>query len=518
RVGCQKSNANFDDLVRIVSHVNGRSDFFETNIYTGKFYQEHQDASFFHVNHINIDDMLLLEFEDMSFALPMVEDFEITLPLPDYPLELETDGLSMPPTSANSDHDLYLNLFFSIFCVQVPLFHVPTWIMADKPIFLVRAMQAAGALFAQTEAAYTFIDEVLSSSQDSISLELEKLSDEPRDQNRFLLTVILLQTISLYHLKAERAMSSNMYHEILVTMIRRQDIIARVNSWMINLSEVTMDNLDSTWREWARCETIKRAIFLTFLHDCSLCMYFGFKPSFHPSELDLCLPCDDSLWKAPNSTEWYIACQFQSNHDGRKFGFPMQRALSNLGETHLPRRMAVSFNPFSHHILIHTILRNLFAPYSVTCAGPSNLTAPVTEFAMLSLSQQDNPLAIQLALNNWLQGWLEIQESTFEEANTASPFAQDALSFYWLAQMSLLGLQHGSLADFRLVMTTDVKEAVEGRIRTLKSWLDRIRSLLKTGNGASMPASLWEELTIMQTKDFKIDLKYFSGDLDMPDF
>ncbi|KAG6848000.1 hypothetical protein H0H93_004257 [Arthromyces matolae] len=441
----------------------------------------------------------------------MVDDMEITLPLPDHTLELET-----PLNSANPDHDLYLYLFFSIFCVQVPLFHVPTWIMDDKPISLVRAMQAGGALFARTEAASTFIDDVLSSDQDSIFIEF---SNEPREQNRLLLTLILLQTIGLYHLKAERAMSSNIYHGILVGMIRRQGIIARVNSWMMHLSDVTMDNLESAWREWARCETIKRAILLTFLHDCSLCMYFGLKPFFHPSELDLCLPCDDALWKAKDSLQWYIACQFPSNHDRRTFGFPMQIALSDLGETRLPRRMPVLLNPFSHHILIHAILRNLFAPYSVmTTAGPSNVSDPGTEFAALSLRQQDNPLAIQLALNNWLQGWLEIQESTLEEGNTASPFAEDPLSFYWLAQMSLLGLQNGILADFRQFITADVKEAVEGRFRMLKSWLDRISSLLKTGNGASMPASLWEELTTMRTKYWEMDMTEFSVNLDVPDF
>ncbi|KAG6819467.1 hypothetical protein H0H93_011567 [Arthromyces matolae] len=491
-----------------------KTDFFETNISTVEHNREPKNRSWFEdVNAINADEMLfeLFGLVDTSpgpgdnnyrsididtpptFAvdfgpLPMVEDLEITLPLPllHHTLELEAADLSTSP--AKPDHDLYF-----------PLFHVPTWIMGDKPISLVRAMQAGGALFARTDAASTFIEDVLSSSQHSIPFEFATLSDEPRDQNRFLLTVILLQTIALFHLKAERAMSSNIYHEILITMIRRQGIIPRINSWII--SEMNMDNLESAWKEWANCEMIKRAVLLSFLHDCSLSMYFGFKPSFHPSELDLCLPCDDSVWQAPDAAQWYILCQLHSIHDDNTLGFPMQRALSVLGETRLPRRMAVLFNPLSSLILIHAILRNLFAPYSaMTSAGPANISTLDTEFAALGSCKQENPLAIQLALNNWLQGCVEIPESTLDEASKESDLAEDALSFYWLAQLSLLGLQNGTLADFRQVMTVDVKEAVGGRFRLLKLWLDRIKSLLKSGNGASVPSDLWEELSAMGTK------------------
>ncbi|KAF5377902.1 hypothetical protein D9615_006798 [Tricholomella constricta] len=396
------------------------------------------------------------------------------------------------PTPADLDH--YLSLFFSAFCTQIPIVHPATWNMDDKPFILVRAMQACGALFVKTSTATTFIDDTLSSTRDTLIMEFAKISTDPREQNHLILTVVLLQTIGLFHQKADQRISSNVYHGMLVMMIRRTGLIPRVGAWTPpDLTDA--HSMDTVWREWANYEMIKRVLFLSYLHDCCHCMYFSLSPSFQPSELDLCLPCDDALWAASDARAWHAVSQAPSPYgtgSSRISGFPMKRALAVLGETRLST-VSLSLNPFAHFILIHTILRNLYASHAENPAADPSSTriggggggdeaAPVEE--------HDNAFAIQYALHNWLQTWLNSPESVqVEESREEPPFIRNALPFYWLAQVSLLAIQDGS-AMFG-GQSSDVK--AEGRFRLMKEWLDHIRTFLRSGNQVP-PTHLWDEL------------------------
>ncbi|GLB38794.1 putative zinc finger, C2H2 type [Lyophyllum shimeji] len=406
---------------------------------------------------------------------------------------------SQGPTSAELDH--YLTLFFSAFCTQIPLVHAATWSMDDKPFLLMRAMQACGALFVKNDTATAFIDDTLASMRDALVQEFTKISTDPREQNHLILTVVLLQTIGLFHQKADQRISSNVYHGMLVMMIRRTGLIPRVGAWTPpDLNDPL--TLDAAWREWANYETIKRVLFLSYLHDCCHCMYFSLSPSFQPAELDLCLPCDDALWSACDAMEWCGVSQAPSPYgtgNPRILGFPMKQALAVLGETRLST-VSITLNPFAHFILIHTILRNLYASYA---ENPSPDLSPtrIAGGEAVPGEEHDNAFAIQYALHNWLQMWLNSPESMqVEESVDEPPFIRNALPFYWLAQVSLLAIQDGSAVFGG--KSSDAK--AEGRFRLMKEWLDHIRTFLRTGN--QIPTHLWDEL-------MKIRSQMSSGDV-----
>jgi hypothetical protein len=103
-------------------------------------------------------------------------------------------------------------MFFSKFCNQVPLVHPATWKMEDKPSVLCKP---GGALFVKTPAAAAFIDETLATR------DYTDASNPLRQKQRILetrttCTVVLLQTIGLFHQKADQRISSNVYHDMLV--------------------------------------------------------------------------------------------------------------------------------------------------------------------------------------------------------------------------------------------------------------------------------------------------------------
>ncbi|RDB14606.1 Zinc finger protein klf1 [Hypsizygus marmoreus] len=400
---------------------------------------------------------------------------------------------SQGPTTA--DFNLYLSLFFSTFCTQVPIVHPATWKMEDKPLILVRAMQACGALFVKTPTAVAFVDETLSSTRDALIQEFAKTSSDPREQNHLILTVVLLQTIGLFHQKADQRISSNVYHGMLVMMIRRTGFITRVGAWTPpDLDDA--QSLDSAWREWANYETIKRVLFLAYIHDCCHCMYFSIPPSFQPAEMDMCLPCDNALWDAADAREWYGLVQAPSPYgtgSSRISGFSMKRALGVLNETRFST-VSVSLNPFAHFILIHTILRNLYASHAESPTPDSIPTRTATDEALPG-EERDNAFAIQYSLHNWLQMWLNSPESMqVEKSREEPPFICNALPYYWLAQVSLLAIQDGTA----IFGGKSSDASTEGRFRLMKKWLDHIRTFLRSGN--QIPTHLWDELMKIRTQ------------------
>ncbi|KAG6868297.1 hypothetical protein C0993_005373 [Termitomyces sp. T159_Od127] len=145
--------------------------------FAGDFFPDIGDSTFaedhgFHHTHGSdeqaTDFDILLSPENIVDASPRTSAYQ-TLCM-ETPFSLFTDPTVQPSSSA--DLDLYLSLFFSAFCKQVPLVHAPTWTMEDKPLLLVRAMQACGALFVQNTASVAFIDEILSSSRDVLVSEI----------------------------------------------------------------------------------------------------------------------------------------------------------------------------------------------------------------------------------------------------------------------------------------------------------------------------------------------------------
>lgn len=206
-------------------------------------------------------------------------------------------------------------------------------------------------------------------------------------------------------------------------------------------------------------------------------------PSFQPSEFDINLPCDDGLWTAGSAAQWLQAVKTPSHYGvglARLSGFSMQRALAILAELQ-SSAIPPTLNPFAHFILIHTILRNLYA---------SNIRNP-SDTPSTTLSDNDSKestFSTQYALHSWLQMWMSSPDAMrYENNREEPPFVYNALPFYWLAQVSLMALQDDIGVDLKPL---DRKN--ESRYRLMREWLDRIRSHLR--NGTQIPTQLWDEL------------------------
>jgi hypothetical protein len=230
---------------------------------------------------------------------------------------------------------------------------------------------------------------------------------------------------------------------------------------------------------------------LSLVHDCCHLIYFGIPALFSSSEFDLNLPVDCDLWSAATPEVWFNA-QHQPSVYGwpelRMYGYPLQKALQALSDSRkldaLTQRARI--NPLAHWILIHAVLRSLFA------LAPDVPHQDRAGFYLgwsggMGASTDDETLRVQYVLHNWLESWLRTPESAEWRDGRELAFMCDALPFYWLGQVSLLALQErvppfvpGARAD------------TDGRFRLVKHWLRRIRGFLR--DGAHEPTVLWNEV------------------------
>lgn len=396
----------------------------------------------------------------------------------------DSSGMAGPHEPTAEDLEHYLYLFFSAFSTQMPIIHPSTWSPEGKPQILIRAMQACGALFVKTKTASNFINNTLVATRDTLILEFSNGGSDLNQQINIIVAAVLLQTIGLFHQKSDQRVSSNVYHGMLVMMIRRIGLINRIASWTPpDLSDA--NGLEKGWRDWAQYEMVKRALLVSYLHDCCHCLYFSMAPSFQPTEIDINLPCDDGLWTASSAAQWLQTAKSPSQYGhglARLTGFKMQRALAILSEPQ-PTTTPPALNPFAHFILIHTILRNLYASHAKDQADAPSITGSPHDSNV-----KGTTFSTQYALHTWLQMWMSSPDAIrYDNSREEPPFVYNALPFYWLAQVSLMALQDDVGVDLKPM---DRKN--ESRYRLMKEWLDRIKSHLR--NGTQIPTQLWDEL------------------------
>ncbi|TEB40271.1 hypothetical protein FA13DRAFT_1784850 [Coprinellus micaceus] len=228
-----------------------------------------------------------------------------------------------------------VNTFFTMFSTHIPLIHRPTWTMEDKHPMLVSAMQACGAIFLKTQVSLAFVQRTLDHLGDSLIAEFSKPNATLKDRFSLIMAVVLLQSWNLLSRQPDRMGTSRLFHGVVVTMIRRIGLIRLLSTW----TPPDLSNhytLDTAWREWARFETLKRVVFFAYIQDCSNCAYFSTMPIFHPSEIEISLPCDDNLWAAQNVREWYQMLQTPSPYAAPRDAAAHQPLLPPGSHPHHP--------------------------------------------------------------------------------------------------------------------------------------------------------------------------------------
>ncbi|KAJ7209576.1 hypothetical protein GGX14DRAFT_520924 [Mycena pura] len=416
----------------------------------------------------------------------------------------------------------YVYLFFNAFLMQMPIIHSATFkfegdrflpffhsktIYLDKPPYLIKAMKACGALFVKTRAAANYITDCLAAAREGLAQAFAKTSMEPVEQVHLVITVVLLQTIGLFHQKTDERTISQSYHAMLVFMIRRAGLISKNSSWV-----PTAAPGEVMWRAWAFYEMTKRrveliqvwALILSYLHDCCQSIFFGLPSSYMASEITLRLPCDEELWRAGSAEEWLSLLQISAARQSSQTcltGYSVGATLSSMMDMSLQFIPVPTLSPFSHFILIHAILGNLFAAFSAT----------INQATSSSVEDEEMPnrtiMAAQYALHNWLHSWSSSRATSQQQTMDEPTLVENVLPFYWLGQVAILAHQEG-FPPFNYTENT----TGEIRFKMVKRWLKRIRTFLAEGDGES--TLFWDELMKIRLQTWQLEYETDGGSDD----
>jgi Fungal specific transcription factor domain len=257
------------------------------------------------------------------------------------------------------------------------------------------------------------------------------------------------------------------------------------------------------WAVWVNQEMRMRVLYLVFLYNSALVLYFNCEPNFNPSEIKLPLPCDDAGWDSTTSEQCASALGIH--------GPERQRTLNRSGSLRVKQlnmhlaiealySPTIMFQPrttnvFSKFILVHSLHIHIWQLQRQLSSGtPTFFDMPTSP---LVLSPQDDGLfcgaasghgspaessvsgtprgsathpvdlvySIKHALVKWKNTWdqdLQLQYPPSHDPGATQRrqgFCRDGVHFYWLGRAFL---QTNRIGDWQLPAETRFKQVISG--------------------------------------------------------
>ncbi|KAI0776734.1 fungal-specific transcription factor domain-containing protein [Trametes elegans] len=431
---------------------------------------------------------------DPPFSLTEFENFLNAVPMSLTPAP--SPEPSGQPTAAELND--YMIHFLTTFSYHMPLLHIPTLFLEECCPILITAMRACGAMYAHTPAAEKFIESVLATTRDEIIAELSSNTKNYDEVVQLTMASGLVQTIGLFHRDSEQRAKSNVYHGVIVMMLRMNGFVDQTRDWeykTIDFSDPAA--VERAWRDWIKHESAKRSIWICYSHDCCHSIFFNHLPTLQTEFFTLGLPSEDGLWSAKSATEWATLLQTPSAYgpvETRLCGLHLKAVYfyvtsDNPKPGRSPRPFSIS--PFAHFVLIQATMRHLFEKYLRDRLPPAGSEAGGAASPALRPHVVDKARTyhIQILLHYWLQSWLSSPETPRDVPAGQRRFYFDPLPFYWITQVGLVAYQEG-LPPFEpegaYVTSHDAKFVL------LKKWERHIRAFLAGGERA--PTRFWDEV------------------------
>ena len=433
---------------------------------------------------------------------------------------------------------------FSNFQAHWPVIHIPSFNPFEAYSGLLLAMICIGAVYSdrmdllQVRALMAQVKYAVDRSS-HVSQLLETAVDVPitvnlEDQQILeqLQALTLLQNLSIWHgdpMQRQRARTEFGKFAALSRKLRLlQPLGSESSSYSIlhqpapMFDQVSSDQFCSTnwdWTSWVQQEKRSRLMFIYFLIDVALVVYFNSQPLYDPMEIQIPLPADDEVWEAKTAQECASALGLNGsraqsiNRTGslRRKQPEMHQAMSALLHPTYefqPR----STNAYSKFILVHglhvqiwNVQRQLSQGNSLYGFNDFGYSSNGTSTPMLHTdwihrvddsgrtsttnsgqatptdsSGAQSPGTHQMlkstthALQKWKQVWDEDMALQYPPSVVPARrvgFCRDGIHFYWLARLFL-----------RNARAADWHAPPDARFVQVMSSLKRVRSWVASEN------------------------------------
>ncbi|THW09964.1 hypothetical protein D6C86_05798, partial [Aureobasidium pullulans] len=216
--------------------------------------------------------------------------------------------------------EICLDHYFRRFHPMAPFIHVPTFDASNTPLPLLYAMCMLGLSALESSNGGNFISNAFTILLRKVHNDLALNAITPSAPHaRLAIFAAGFLTLCLAALSGDKdrlAQSQTLYAALIATAQRQGVFSVEELDVEDTIAEVNDEN--SRWLTWARIESAKRLVVALLTTDWWFSANSSVSPAIRPETLQLCLPCDDVLFRAESTARWT-----QLQQMGKRISMPM---------------------------------------------------------------------------------------------------------------------------------------------------------------------------------------------------
>jgi len=402
-----------------------------------------------------------------------------------------------------------------------PMIHMPTFNPINADHGLVLAMICVGAIYSDRLALkeVSWLMRLVKTSVYRSSHIYRLISEDSKEflnidsASSSLLeevqALVLIQTLFIWHGSQMQRQKGRDEFWVLVQIARQLDLLHPISSGHGNFSvlhqagplEGTEVNT-WTWTAWVEQEKRARTMYLIWLIDAAITIFFNVQPRFDAYEVKLPLPADDDAWEAKSQQDCASALGLRGeaaqvkNTTGSKRAkqIGMCEALHLLHHgADFPQRAT---NVYSKFILVHAIHVQIYnVQYQILSLNSqssyggftsSGATTPQSTEGTRSngnsgrgtpvegvnnqYSQAHQKLRLTVsALEVWKRIWDADMQVQYSPSQQRVGFCRDGIHFYYLARIFLRSSRRedwAAQADYRCLQVFNLLKQIRTHVAT----------------------------------------------------
>ncbi|PYI00162.1 hypothetical protein BO71DRAFT_312245 [Aspergillus ellipticus CBS 707.79] len=208
--------------------------------------------------------------------------------------------------------DMALDWYFREFHPLVPFIHVPTFSARDTRPSLLYAMCLTGMILLGTKGTIHYVSSSFSTMLESVTADLAKCSVGVEGSlgtmstfaTAFLFLNLAAMTGEKEHLEKCQMVYVNLISVCTSLIAQRHGLFAATEGQVLDTNLFNAVSDDARWKAWSKVESVKRLITGLLLLDSWYSSFMSTSPIVVPDSIQLALPCKETLFRAPSSTQW----------------------------------------------------------------------------------------------------------------------------------------------------------------------------------------------------------------------
>ncbi|KAL8382730.1 hypothetical protein RB595_006492 [Gaeumannomyces hyphopodioides] len=410
------------------------------------------------------------------------------------------------------------------------ILHIPTFRILDAYTGLLAGLCCVGACYSdrvspdEVREVMNFLkfalerdSQLLASLDDGVDPEIKygNNSFDSVKEIEELQAIMLMNILFIWNGTPEQRDSARRLFPLIAAVTRKAGLLDVSQGPSLSsalhqpsFSPTTLDPSSFDWSSWIEQEKRIRILFLTFLCDTALGLYFNSPPLFDPLQLQVPLPADDAAWDAPDSDTCAAALGLYGPDSAIERN-PHGTRRPKQPETNLVLRALLhssyqiqpgTTNLYGKFILIHSlmalmrraqteglgagaIMNGSITPLSHAdwvVSGGGNGSWPPSANTSGRATPVDGTMRPEVlgifatALDKFKQNWDADMASQFPPVSSQDDmnpqrqgFSRDGVHFYWLANYMLKNTKLGDLQ-----MTPDHRfMKVMHLLKSVKDWV-----------------------------------------------